>query len=459
MSRIKSESKCGLPQPETNKQTKEVKELLDLAKITNDESAFQQKHHYKKFKDKYNVDMVVCVQTLMIGLKKIRFSNETVFWCQKIIEDSRFCDEQIRLLAFQSMTESFYYLEKYEKVVEYGKKCLDHHSTENLALLHKLLLLHQMKFASVKLNMTQEAMKYAREVLKVNVALYNANNVEKFDLLLSYYDLIDLQIQLGDSKSAKRIFEKHLKLFNLNSMNLNDVLLALNEEGYEKVLPIGGEQKKYQEEFENNFLLSKESNNHWGKMVKLFYYVGKICWQKHIVYFGDKSHGHVCPCTINLTWGNLSLKVYVDIVNNLLHLTKLNMECKKRLGIIDGGISIADYCPLVLDTISTTLLLADQDHLNRENLFSTLFIQIRFLMTNMQACNMKNVSFYVAAVQRANDKINLKKVMPFIQFCLKSLDEGANSLENVNLKLQFVMLKNSLTIMNHFKSNGRKEEY
>ena len=49
-------------------------------------------------------------------------------------------------------------------------------------------------------------MKYARELLKVNVALYNANKVEKFDLLLSYYELIDLQVQLGDSKSAKKIF-------------------------------------------------------------------------------------------------------------------------------------------------------------------------------------------------------------------------------------------------------------
>ena len=356
------------------------------------------------------------------------------------------------MFAFQSMTRSFYYLEEYENVIEYGKKCLEHDSTENPDLMRKLLVLHQMKVALVKLDMKKEAVKYAREKLKVNVALYNANNVEKFDLLKSYYDLIDLQIQIGDSKSAKKIFEKHLKLFNLNSMNLNDVLLALNEEGYEKVLPIYCGQKQYQEQFEKNFLLSEEAHNRWGKMVKLFYYVGKICWQKHIVYFGDTSQ-------INLTWGNFSLKVYFNIVNNLLHLTKLDMECKKRFGIIDNGISITDYCPLVIrpacDTISTALLLADQDPVNRENLFSTLFIQIRLL----QACEMKNVSYYVAAVQRANDKINLQKVMPFIQFCLKSLDEGANSLENINLRMQFVMLKNSLMIVNHLKTNVKKEEY
>ena len=125
-----------------------------------------------------------------------------------------------------------------------------------------------------------------------------------------------------------------------------------------------------------------------------------------------------------------------------------------------------------------TLLLADQNHLKRENLFSTLFISIRFVLTNM-----KNISYYVAAAQRENANINLQRVMPFIQFCLKSLEkEGANSNENVDLavefvtkkslveegamsnenadlRLQFVTLKNSLTIMNHFKTNGRKEEY
>ena len=265
MSRMKKESKSGLPQPETNKKTKEIKELLDLAKLTNDESTFQQKHCYKKFKDEYNADLVVCVQTLIKGLEKIRFFNETVFWCQKIIKDSRFCDQQIRLVAFQSMTESFTYLEKYENVIEYGKKYLDCDSKDTPDLMRKVLVLHYMKIASVKLNMKQESMKYAREILKVNVALYNANNIEKFELLLSYYELIDFQIQLGDSKSAKKIFEKHLKLFNLNSMKLNDVLLALNEEGYEKILPVGED-----DEFAEKFFLSQESHNHWVKMVKIF---------------------------------------------------------------------------------------------------------------------------------------------------------------------------------------------
>ena len=336
------------------------------------------------------------------------------------------------------MTHSFYYLEKYEDVIEYGKKCLEHDSMENPDLNRKLLVLYQMKIALVKLDMKQEAVKYARELLKVDVTLYNANRREKFDLLLTYYYLIDLHIQVGDSKRAKRIFEKHLKLFNLNSMNLNDVLLALKEEGYEKVLPKVSGQTNCHKEFAKKIFLSKESLDYWMEKVRLFYHVGKICWLKHIVYFGGTS---------NLTWGNLSLKVYIDILKQF----KLIMENRKEFGI-SGSVS-QDIDRVVRDAISKTLLLTDQNHLNRENLFSTSFFSIRSLLNNV-----KNVSYYVAAAQRENGKINIQKVMPFIQFCLKSLDEeGASSNENVDLRLQFVMLKNSLMINNHF--NVEKEEY
>ena len=50
------------------------------------------------------------------------------------------------------------------------------------------------------------------------------------ELLVSYLYLIDLQVQLGESKLAKKSFKKHFELFNLNSTNPNDVLLALKEE-------------------------------------------------------------------------------------------------------------------------------------------------------------------------------------------------------------------------------------
>ena len=70
------------------------------------------------------------------------------------------------------------------------------------------------------------------------------------------------------------------------------------------------------------------------------------------------------------------------------------------------------------------------------------------------------VSWYIGIAEslRTNDKLDVLKVMPFIQFCLKSLDgnvsdiKGANSDNNVDIKVQLMTLKNSLSIMNLFKT-------
>ena len=440
----------------------EVKELLDLAKLTNDESDFQQNHHYRKFKDKYKLDIEICVVTLMMGLKEIKFFNESVFWCQKILENSRVGDKDFKLLALSIITESFYCLEKYEKSIEYGKKAIEY---QKGLLEHDLIrnnslttILDRMIWALKKLDKKEEAMKYVRELLKVSVELYNASEVfekdfEKRMLLVSYLYLIDLQVQLGKSKLAKKSFKKHFELFNLNSTNPNDVLLALKEEGYENILPLAKckQTQKLSTEFAKKFIDSPEfMREKWEKKIVVFHSVSQMCWKKHFVFFGGKS---------NQTWGNLSL----DICLNILKHIKVIIENKEKYSYFNFD-SLFSVHPIVFDAISMTIFLADQNHLKRENLFSNLFLLIRSVMTDPNKENIwPYVAEYVAAAQRKNDKINLQKVMPFIQFCLKSLDnEGANSSQNVDLRLQFLMLKNNLIIRNHFKTNGyngREEEY
>ena len=444
---------------------KEIKELLELAKLTNDESVFQQNHRYKKFKDKYHVDMDDYVPELMIGLNNNNFCNESVFWAKKIIENTRVCDKENRASLHKCMVTYFYRLKDFENVLDHGKKFLEYDKLllyTPSQLERKKIVLILMRFASDKLNMKQKAMKYTKEYLKILVAQYNANEIEKHELLIIYYDLIDFQIQLGDSKSAKKIIDKRLTLFNLNSMHPNDVLLSMKEEGYEKILPlaifISNDDGHCIQEFKKN-LSSVESYQHWWEMVKIFFHVGKICWQKHIF-------GYSCPS--NMTWGNVSFKVYCDILyHSRIHL-KLNGQCDTEIS--DEDISaFAKFVNKVLNaTISAALLLADNDHLRRAEIFSTLF-KVLFSSEHgiLMIGGIKKISYYITEIQQANNNIDGKRVMPFIQFCLKSLNENgvdtewANILthENLDLRMQFLTLKNSLTIMNHFKTNGNKEEY
>ena len=449
---------------------KDIKELLELAKLTNDESVFQQKHRYKKFKDKYHVDMVSYVPELMIGLHNNDFCNESVFWGKKIIENIRVCDKEERAVAFHCMITSLFRLEDFESVLDNGKKFLDNdklllYTPDSIAnkkqIRRKKGVIALMKIASCKLNMKQEAMKYTKELLKILVGQYNANEIEKYELLLPYHDLIDLQIQLGDSKSAKKIIDKRLTLFNLNSMHPKDVLSSMSEEGYEKILPLGIFMSNNNEHCIREFRkirLSVESYEHWVKMMKAFFYVGKICWQKHIF-------GYSCPS--NMTWGNISLKVYYEIVQHIRIYLRLEEQNQNNTILSDDHLTnlVKLINEVLHDAISTALLLADNDHLRRAEIFSTLF-KVLFSSEDgiLLTFGIKKFSYYITKVQQANNNIDLKRVMPFIQFCLKSLNENGGdteeySCEKLEIKLQLLTLKNSLIIMNHFKTNGNKEEY
>ena len=482
--------------------SKKITEILRLTNMINVESVFQQNHKYKKFKGIYmNILSSGQVPELMIsGLYEIGFYNETIFWCKKIIENMRFCDKEKRSKAFHMITVSFCHLEDYENVLEYGKKYLENNLELDTPLKNwsrKKDVIVVMKYAASELNMKQDAMKYAKELLKIQVALYNAKEIEKYELLLGYYDLIDLQIQLGHSKSAKKIMDKHLKLFNLNSLDLNDVLLSMEEAGYYKILPFSTFTSNTSNNVKKEILFSEYMENwlnvekyeHWATSVKLFYLISKICWQKHILDFGGPCHvtqGPHNPSTVILknpctTWGHLSWTIYVDIVKH----TFVHLKFKEQNDLVGNDIVLRleqiseielPVDRILCDTISTALLLADHDYSNRAEIFETLFTtlfsssQCGILLMN----SVKNISYHIGQAQKANDKIDGRKVMPFIQFCLKSLNEnvgdngpgpsldnlpGANSQENVGLKMQFLTLKNSLVIVNHFQTNGEKEEY
>ena len=123
-----------------------------------------------------------------------------------------------------------------------------------------------------------------------------------------------------------------------------------------------------------------------------------------------------------------------------------------------------------------TLLLADCDYSKRKNLFPFLASNLLFGLDAqlviveeredlIQYSGLeKNASFYILEALRTNEKLDAEKVMPFIDFCLKSvrgqkvaflmpmlLDFAGNFHGENGLKMQLIKLKNSLAIVNHMK--------
>ena len=157
-------------------------------------------------------------------------------------------------------------------------------------------------------------------------------------------------------------------------------------------------------------------------------------------------------------------------------------NCLRRLneskGYICGSLSVKN---LFIDYISVTLLLADYSKRNHlylclaNRLLGHLDAQIVIVEEREDMVQYsgleKNASFYILEALRTNEKLDAQKVMPFIEYCLKTV-RGKNKVfilptlvefygnfhgEN-GLKVQLLTLKNSLAIANYMKVNINKTE-
>jgi formyltetrahydrofolate hydrolase len=109
-----------------SKLKKEMKELVELAKYSKEESIFQQKHQYKKFKAKYNYanEIVTFFIPFVFDLTNCKFFEESIYWSKRVIEDVRLCDKEIRLNALLFIARSYHCLNQLNNALEYGKKYL-----------------------------------------------------------------------------------------------------------------------------------------------------------------------------------------------------------------------------------------------------------------------------------------------------------------------------------------------
>ena len=423
-----------------SKLKKELKELLDLAKNITDESVFQQENRYKKFKAKNHT-----IQTHELPiwsnffnqLNELKLHKECIYWCTKMLQDVRLCDSPERLVATYEIVKSFYYCDDFENVFKYGEKYLAI-SMQTMTPVERSMrssLLFVMQDASRKLNRIDE-FQYPKEILKLNVVRYNAKEIDKLELLISYLNCIKMQIEIGNFNSVKKTL-KHLKMFSLDSMNASDTIKAMENEDYGKVFPLNNllnnsdevkDKKKLAYEFCKRNSSDHDSFQLFDEKVYLYSNISKICWQKHEILL------NLGEIPIKFEWGYLALNVFHDIY---LHLELF--EKTKLMGT---------RSTVMMEIVGITLLLADNDHLNRENLFSKLSKKI--YDGNWHRDMFKVISL----AQRNFSNLDVQKVMPFLDFCLRSFNEGATSYElNVIkawLKVKMSTFKNSLTIMNHF---------
>ena len=128
------------------------------------------------------------------------------------------------------------------------------------------------------------------------------------------------------------------------------------------------------------------------------------------------------------------------------------------------------------------LLLADCDYSKRSIVYQFLFDRLFNLDAQVVIVEErkdlvqysgleKNASFYILEALRTNEKLDAEKVMPFIDFCLKSLpgeknvslmpmllNFSGNFYEENGLKVQLLKLKNSLAIVKNIKKIVSKKQ-
>ena len=209
-------------------------EMIMLAKKVANETEFQQEKQYKIFKAKTNEHQRQ-LRLLAQELFSLNFHEECIYWLHKVFEELRISDKKERHSVLKTLSFSYFNLKKYEKTIEYGQKSLD--IELKIPLTHTINTLVAMRISASELKRYPDASKYAKEMLKLNIVRCNEKIIPRTSLLISYVTLIDQQMKEGNIRGAKKTI-KNLKIFDLNSIDPNDVLVSMKNEGYEELLPL-----------------------------------------------------------------------------------------------------------------------------------------------------------------------------------------------------------------------------
>ena len=111
------------------KDRKEINELLDLAKSTEDESIFKELTRYKNFKEKRATKLKQNdLKKLYLNLFTFNCNEECIFWSTKYFEklesDKRVLTKVDRHDFLNALIQSHFRLRNWKNVVDYGHQIL-----------------------------------------------------------------------------------------------------------------------------------------------------------------------------------------------------------------------------------------------------------------------------------------------------------------------------------------------
>ena len=383
---------------------KEIIKLLKLAKSAKDESEFQLCTVYKAFKAR-KIGHRSEIDFLIQGLTELEFSAECIYWLHRFFKD-RVCNKEEKVGIFRKLSCWYFKIDNHEKTIEFGQKFLEIKSEE--PLIHVSIILEMIVDSSEVLDENEDCMKYRKEILKINILRFNKGEINQREVLEKYHSVIT-RLHYTNSFSCIEKTMKKLKLFNLNSKDPNDVKASFD--------------KEYQTK---NF------------EIELFLLVGRLCFYKSRVlqYFCDR---------INCSkWATLHFEILYDIQQKTRQL--------ERNGLITEANS--KHESILLETIFSSLNLSYviSDFENRKKLFLKVYLAI------LQ--NERFISYYIGETVKEYS-IKFGYVMPFINFCIKNLDEAVPqnppswSIEEGRKKL--IAYKNSLIIWKHLNPIVQKK--
>ena len=449
-------------------------EMIRLAKKVANETEFQQEKQYKIFKDKQKEHQRQ-LRYLAEELFSLNFHEECIYWLHKVFEELRISDKKERHSVLKTLCFSYFNLKKYEKTIEYGQKSLDIELKKPLT--HTINTLVAMRISASNLKRYQDASKYAKEMLKLNIIRCNEKIIPRSSLLVSYVTLIDQQMKEGNIRGAKKTI-KNLKVFKLNSIDPNDVIVSMNPEWYETLLPLSNSVNQDGQRYLDHLAVNDtpidtidkdhdqsvtqfcdknfsniEDLKEFVYNVQLYHSAGKICWMKFLIY---KRFDRKQNCE---KWGLLYMNMLLNILihmNILVNRKKANEDFEKMQGM--GIIPYEDY---IFEFINCSLRLAnDVPYEDCKGIFRELWKCLLTIPNNRSPTN-----FLVEAIRKYPIDV-MQEAMPFIQYFIqlcsmleeyhKNASEAANAAEPQatyqKRKEEMISLKNSLTIMNHFKT-------